>query len=871
MKWMDSQQLRKAFLKYFHEQDHEVVASGSLIPEHDDHTLLFTNAGMVQFKNVFLGEDVRPYSRVVSCQRCVRAGGKHNDLENVGYTKRHHTFFEMLGNFSFGDYFKREAIQFAWTFLTEVLNIPEERLWVTVFRDDQDSEAIWLEEMKIDPSRFSRCGEKDNFWSMGDIGPCGPCTEIFYDHGPELEGGPPGSKHQDSDRYVEIWNLVFMQYNRDISGGLKPLPKPCVDTGMGLERLATVMQGVHDNYDIELFQHLLSALSELTGHDDFHNTSMRVIVDHIRSAAFLVADGVIPANEGRGYVLRRIIRRAIRHGHKLGMREPFFYKLTAPLIELMGEAYPLLVKTKSFIEQTLEREELQFASTLAKGLKIFDQIIETLPGSEIPGQAVFQLYDTYGFPPDLTADMARERDLTLDYVGFDLAMDRQRTQSQQASHFQPDQTEQLHIGGTTEFTGYENTCDDGRVITLLEDNKPVTKLDEGQKGVVVLDRTPFYAESGGQVGDQGYLYFDSGKFRVKDTKKKGRVYLHCGEMIEGSLQIKEQVHAEVDPSRQDIVLNHSATHLLHEALRRVLGEHVVQKGSLVEAARLRFDFAHSEPLTAEQLQAVEHLVNQQIRANLQSDVKVTSIDDARRSGAVALFDEKYDNEVRVISMGNFSTEVCGGTHVHHSGEIGLFKITAESASAAGIRRIEAVTGNEALSWIERSEAQLQQMSSILKVNRNEVANQLMQVLEQNKHLQRELATLKQQLAHQQSGSLVKQAVEILGVQVLAVKLPLVDRVTLRTMLDDLKQKLGSAAVILATVEAEKVQLAAVVSKDCLIYFNASELLNHVASQVGGKGGGRPELAEGGGDKPLELARALKSVAEWVKGKLAAKK
>ena len=818
--WMDSNHLRKTFLEYFMIEDHEIVPSSSLIPNNDP-TLLFTNAGMVQFKETFLGLEKRPYKRATSSQRCVRAGGKHNDLENVGYTKRHHTFFEMLGNFSFGDYFKEEAIQYAWRFLTEVLKLPKERLWITVYKEDKESEEIWLKKMKVDPKKFSRCGEADNFWSMGDTGPCGPCTEIFYDHGPEIPGGPPGSPDQDADRYVEIWNLVFMQYNRDAQGEMTPLPKPCVDTGMGLERIAAVLQGVHDNYEIDIFQLLLQALSKLVDCDDFADTSMRVIVDHIRSVSFLIMDGVTPSNEGRGYVLRRIIRRAIRHGYKLHQKDLFFYRLVESLVSIMGDAYPQLRKSKGLIEQVIKQEEIQFANTLSKGIKIFDQATADLSAEEIPGAVVFQLYDTYGFPPDLTADIARERGLSVDYVGFEAAMAKQREQSQQASQFSVDYTEQLHIVGKTEFIGFEALSGEAIVTTLLQDNKPVTTLKAGQMGVVVLDRTPFYAESGGQVGDTGYLYFDSGHFRVKDTKSKGPAVLHFGELVKGQLQTKEKVKAEVDPSRHATVLNHSATHLLHEALRRILGEHVAQKGSLVEAKRLRFDFSHPNGLTDEQIQATERLVNQQIRANFTTSKKVTSLDEAKSTGAMALFGEKYGDEVRVVSMGDFSTEICGGTHVHATGDIGLFKIISETACAAGIRRIEAVTGDEALLWVERGETQLSELGAILKSNRTEVLSKVNQALDQNRNLTKALARLKQQLVQQQSGALSDQAIEVSGVKVLAIDLGNVDRETLRSTLDQMKQDFDRYAIVLAAVKEQTVQLVAGVSKDCLEHFTAT--------------------------------------------------
>ncbi len=866
--YMNSNQLRQIFIEYFKKLDHEVVSSSSLVNENDP-TLLFTNSGMVQFKDVFLGIDRCPYQRAVSIQKCMRAGGKHNDLENVGYTSRHHTFFEMLGNFSFGDYFKREAIDYAWRFLTEVLELPKERLWVTVFGNDPESEAIWLKEMKIDPQRFSRCGEKENFWQMGDSGPCGPCTEIFYDHGPTVAGGPPGSPDADGDRYVEIWNLVFIQYNRDLTGKLHLLAKPSVDTGMGLERIAAVMQGVHDNYDIELFQYLLKTLGSLIGNEDFRNTSMRVIVDHIRSAAFLIADGVIPSNEGRGYVLRRIIRRAVRHGYKLGQQETFFYQLVTPLIKVMGDAYPEPYRTQPIIEQVICQEEIQFSRTLSKGLKILDQEMAELSHREIPGEMIFQLYDTYGFPLDLTADIARERNFTMDYTGFNKAMERQREQSQQAQQFTLDHTQKVHISGETEFIGYETLNAEASVTVLFEDNKPVTVLNEGRKGVVVLDRTPFYAESGGQVGDRGYLFFEFGKFRVKDTQKQGVVYLHIGEMVKGTLHVKDKVEAKVDSSRFDIMRNHSATHLLHEALRRVLGNHVMQKGSLVEAKHLRFDFSHPRPMIRQELQAVEKLVNQQIQANLTSNVNVMTPEEAKEFGALALFGERYRERVRVLKMGDFSTEICGGTHTKRTGEIGLFKIVSESACAAGVRRIEAVTGQVALSYIETEEEELENLSNLLKTNRDKLILKLNQVLEENRNREKELIKLKRQMASQQLSYLINEAVDIQGVKVLTSKVEAVDHDTLRAMVDELKQKLRKAAIVLAIVEKDRVQLISGVTKNSLDYFNATELLMSVAVQVGGRGGGRPDMAQGGGDSPERLNEALDSVYEWVKEKLTA--
>jgi len=869
-KRLNSNELRQLFIEYFKSHSHEIVSSSSLVPANDP-TLLFTNAGMVQFKDVLLGLEKRSYTRATSVQRCMRAGGKHNDLENVGYTARHHTFFEMLGNFSFGDYFKREAIEFAWTFLTEVLEVPQDRLWVTVYRDDKESEDIWLKEMKVDPKRFSRCGEKDNFWQMGDTGPCGPCTEIFYDHGHKIPGGPPGSPDADGDRYVEIWNIVFMEYDRDLNGKLHPLPQRSVDTGMGLERIAAVMQGVHDNYDIDLFQGLLKVLANLINYKDFHDTSMRVIVDHIRASAFLIADGVIPSNEGRGYVLRRVIRRAVRHGYRLGQTEPFFYKLTGALTEVMGDAYPELIKARPMIEQIIQQEEIQFSKTLTKGLKILDEDISKLTSREIPGELIFQLYDTYGFPPDLTADIAKERDLKMDYAGFNAAMERQRDQSLQAQQFSVDKTQKVHIGGETKFVGYEDLIAEATVTTLLQNNQPISLLKTGEKGIVVLDQTPFYAESGGQVGDSGYLYFETGSFRVKDTKKQGNVHLHFGEVVKGQLRTKERIRAEVDTTREAIMLNHSATHLLHEALRRVLGEHVMQKGSLVEAKRLRFDFSHPRAMTLQEIQATERLVNQQIRANLKSTVTEMTPDEAKKRGALALFGERYGKQVRMLEMGDFSLEICGGTHVEYTGRIGLFKIVSESACGSGVRRIEAVTGKAAILYVESEEERLNQMSDLLKTNPNNVVNKLNQLLENHRVLEKTLLKLKSQVANQQTSKLAEEAVNIAGLNVLAVQLRSVDRDTMRNTLDQLKQALGSAAVVLAGVKENKVQIVAGVTKDYTSRISAVSLLNQVAEQVGGKGGGRPDLAQGGGDAPQSLSQALKSVVPWVEKKLIEKK
>lgn len=868
MKSMTSEQIRIAFKHYFEQLNHTPVSSSSLVPANDP-TLLFTNSGMVQFKDTFLGLEERPYQRAVSVQRCVRAGGKHNDLENVGHTKRHHTFFEMLGNFSFGDYFKREAIHFAWNFLTHELKIPAERLWITVYKDDPESESIWLQEMKISPQRLTRCGEKDNFWSMGEVGPCGPCTEIFYDHGPSIPGGPPGSPNHDDDRYVEIWNLVFMQFDRNIAGKLKPLPKPCVDTGMGLERIAAVMQGVHDNYDIDTFKFLLNVLSQLIGYKDQQSPSMRVIVDHIRSISFLIADGVIPSNESRGYVLRRIIRRAVRHGYKLGQQKPFLHHLVDPLVECMGDTYPEIVHAKPLIQQLIKQEEEQFSHTLENGLKVFDEIVQNLASSQIPGDVVFQLYDTFGFPIDLTGDLAKELNLSVDYVGFEKAMEKQRSQSQQTHQFKALHTQQLHIPGVTEFTGYDKMEDESEITALLQDERPVNQLDKGQKGIVTLTRTPFYAESGGQVGDTGIIYSAEGQFKVKDTQKHGQVYLHYGFVLEGKLRLHDAVRAVVDPTRFNTMLNHSATHLLHEALRRILGVHVTQKGSFVAPDHLRFDFACSKPLTLEQIKQIEGLVNQEIHANLPTTVEEHTLEDAKKKGAVALFGEKYGARVRVVAMGNFSQEVCGGTHVHHTSQIGLFKITSQSALASGIRRLEAVTGQYALDWINETERLLQDICATLKIERAKVTEKISQILIEQKNLVKELAQLKQQFAVKQGENLLQQVLQIGEIQLLAVEVKAHSREDLRHTLDMLKQKIPSGAIILATIIEDKVQLIAWVSKHCLPYFTAVELLNQVTSVIDGRGGGKPDLAQGGGDNPSALPTALKKIPDWIKNKIAA--
>jgi len=872
-----SAELRQAFLSFFKERGHEIVPSSSLVPGNDP-TLLFTNAGMVQFKDVFLGQDKRNYNRATSSQRCVRAGGKHNDLENVGYTARHHTFFEMLGNFSFGDYFKEDAINYAWSFLTETLNLPKEKLWVTVYKDDDEAANIWLNKIGVSEDRLTRIGDKpggkqyesDNFWSMGDTGPCGPCTEIFYDHGPDVAGGPPGTPEEYGDRYIEIWNLVFMQYDRDKSGTLNPLPKPSVDTGMGLERLAAVMQGVHSNYEIDLFQHLIKATAKVTGCKDLENNSLRVIADHIRSCVFLIVDGVIPSNEGRGYVLRRIIRRAIRHGHKLGMRDAFFYKLVAALTKEMGDAYPELVKAQDTVERLLKQEEERFAETLDNGMAILEQAIVDMKGKEIPGEVVFKLYDTYGFPADLTNDIARERGLTLDEAGFEKAMEAQRAQARAASSFAVDYGHTINIEGKTEFTGYDHLEDNAKVVALFAEGKAVDQLNEGQEGLLVLDRTPFYAESGGQAGDHGQLRASGGAaFTVVDTQKQGKdIFAHIGQVNQGVLKVGDSLAAQVDgESRQSTALNHSATHLLHAALRQLFGEHVNQKGSLVNAERLRFDFSHFEPVTPEQLRDIENLVNHHIRLNHEVVTRLMDQEKAKASGAMALFGEKYDDEVRVLSMGDFSVELCGGTHVKRTGDIGILKIVSESGIAAGVRRIEAVTGQHALDWLGEGEQHLQDISAMVKGSRDSVSDKVSQVITKSRELEKELDQLKAKLASSQGSDLASQAEAIAGIKVLAARLDGVDPKSLRDTVDQLKNKLGTAAIVLATVKADKVSLIAGVTKDATDKIKAGELVNQVAQQVGGKGGGRPDMAQAGGSQPENLDSALASVYDWAKAQL----
>jgi len=872
---MKCAEIRSKFLGFFHEHGHEIVPSSSLVPANDP-TLLFTNAGMVQFKDVFLGQDNRSYTRATSSQRCVRAGGKHNDLENVGYTARHHTFFEMLGNFSFGDYFKRDAIKFAWEFLTDVMKLPPEKLWVTVYQDDDEAADVWLKEIKVDPARFSRIGDKpggkqyesDNFWAMGDTGPCGPCSEIFYDHGPEIPGGPPGTPEEDGDRYIEIWNLVFMQYDRTPDGNLNPLPKPSVDTGMGLERLAAVLQGVHNNYDIDLFSNLIKFVAALANEKDLTNKSLRVIADHIRSAAFLITDGVVPSNEGRGYVLRRIIRRAIRHGHKLGLRDAFFYKLVAPLAKEMGDAYPELVKAQSNVEKVLLQEEQRFAETLDQGMTILEEAIGELKGNVIPGETVFKLYDTFGFPVDLTADIARERELSLDMEEFEKAMSAQRERARKAGKFEASYHDKLDVKGATEFTGYDHVEDEGKILYLFKDGSAVNELNIGEQGVVVLDRTPFYAESGGQVGDEGLLESGKSVFKVQDTQKQQDVYTHIGEVSSGQIKVGDKVKAIINNSeRRQIAFNHSATHLLHAALRKLLGEHVTQKGSLVDADRLRFDFSHFAPVSPDELNAIEDLVNEKIRANYAVDTQLMKQDEAMAAGAMALFGEKYGDVVRVLSMGDFSVELCGGTHVSRTGDIGLFKITSETGVAAGVRRIEAVSGPGALQWVRNNENNIHQLASLVKGSQDTLTEKVKQLLDKNRQLEKEVEQLKGKLASSQGSDLLSQAEEVDGIKVLAARLDGVDPKSLRDTMDQLKNKLGSAAIVLAAVNGEKINLVAGVTSDQTNRIKAGNLVNAVAQQVGGKGGGRPDMAMAGGNNPAALDGALNSVSHWVREQL----
>lgn len=869
-------EIRQAFLDFFHSKGHQVVASSSLVP-HNDPTLLFTNAGMNQFKDVFLGLDKRNYSRATTSQRCVRAGGKHNDLENVGYTARHHTFFEMLGNFSFGDYFKHDAIQFAWELLTSEkwFALPKERLWVTVYESDDEAYEIWEKEVGIPRERIIRIGDNkgapyasDNFWQMGDTGPCGPCTEIFYDHGDHIWGGPPGSPEEDGDRYIEIWNIVFMQFNRQADGTMEPLPKPSVDTGMGLERIAAVLQHVNSNYDIDLFRTLIQAVAKVTGATDLSNKSLRVIADHIRSCAFLIADGVMPSNENRGYVLRRIIRRAVRHGNMLGAKETFFYKLVGPLIDVMGSAGEDLKRQQAQVEQVLKTEEEQFARTLERGLALLDEELAKLSGDTLDGETAFRLYDTYGFPVDLTADVCRERNIKVDEAGFEAAMEEQRRRAREASGFGADYNAMIRVDSASEFKGYDHLELNGKVTALFVDGKAVDAINAGQEAVVVLDQTPFYAESGGQVGDKGELKGANFSFAVEDTQKYGQAIGHIGKLAAGSLKVGDAVQADIDEARRArIRLNHSATHLMHAALRQVLGTHVSQKGSLVNDKVLRFDFSHNEAMKPEEIRAVEDLVNTQIRRNLPIETNIMDLEAAKAKGAMALFGEKHDERVRVLSMGDFSTELCGGTHASRTGDIGLFRIISESGTAAGVRRIEAVTGEGAIATVHADSDRLSEVAHLLKGDSNNLADKVRSVLERTRQLEKELQQLKEQAAAQESANLSSKAIDVNGVKLLVSELSGVEPKMLRTMVDDLKNQLGSTIIVLATVVEGKVSLIAGVSKDVTDRVKAGELIGMVAQQVGGKGGGRPDMAQAGGTDAAALPAALASVKGWVSAKL----
>jgi len=866
---MSAAAVRRAFLEFFLERGHTVVPSSSLVPGNDP-TLLFTNAGMVQFKDVFLGKDRRDYVRAASSQRCVRAGGKHNDLENVGYTARHHTFFEMLGNFSFGDYFKRDAIRFAWDFLTGVLKLDPARLWFTVYKDDDEAAQIWLQEIGVPAARLARMGEDSNFWSMGDTGPCGPCSEIFYDHGPQIPGGPPGSPDEEGDRFVEIWNLVFMQFDKSADGKLTALPKPSVDTGMGLERIAAVMQGVHSNYDIDLFKSLIRAAASLANTSDLQSSSLRVIADHIRACTFLIVDGVLPSNEGRGYVLRRIIRRAVRHGYKLGIQEPFFYKLVPVLDQEMGSAFPELTRARAHAERVLKQEEERFAETLANGMGLLEGAIKRTAGKVIDGETVFKLYDTYGFPADLTADIARERGLSIDQAGFDSAMEQQRRRSQAASKFNVDLGGGATVDSRTLFQGYDGLDAEGHVIALLKGGAVVEQLNAGELGEVVLDRTPFYAEAGGQVGDAGELSGPGVRFIVEDTQRRGTAHSHIGRVADGKIRAGDTLGAHVDGARRRATaLNHTATHLLHAALRQVLGTHVQQKGSLVAPDRLRFDFSHFQAISPAELQEIERLVNREIRGNAVAETQLMSYDNAVAAGAMALFGEKYDKDVRVLRVGDFSMELCGGTHVQRAGDIGLFKIVSEGGVAAGVRRIEALTGEAAVEYVEQNDAMLKDVAGLVRGNREDVKDKVRDALERIRQMEREIRTLKDRLASGKGVDLASGAVDVGGVKVVAMKVEGADAAALRTAVDQLKDKLRSAVVVLASVEnAAKVTIVAGVTPDQTARVRAGELVGAIAAQIGGRGGGRPEFAQAGGNNPAALDAALAQVPELVRAKLA---
>ncbi len=868
---LSTSDIRQKFLSYFESKGHEIVASSPLVPG-NDATLLFTNAGMVQFKDLFLGIEKRGYNRATTSQRCVRAGGKHNDLENVGYTARHHTFFEMLGNFSFGDYFKEDAIKYAWEFLTEVLGLPADKLWITVFEEDDEAYDLWAKKIGVPEERIARIGAKDNFWQMGDTGPCGPCSEIFFDHGPEVFGGPPGTPDEDGDRYIEIWNLVFMQFDRSADGTLTPLPKPSVDTGMGLERIAAVLQHVHNNYEIDLFAELLTHVQQVTGASDADSPSLKVIADHIRSCAFMIVDGVLPSNEGRGYVLRRIIRRAARHGHNLGAAEPFFHKLVAPLAELMGDAFPELVKAQSAVTDALLAEELRFAETLSQGMKILEDDLTRLQGDTVPGDVLFKLYDTFGFPLDLTADIARERGLKVDESGFELQMEAQRSRARAASQFSGSAAVAVNTSVQSSFTGYQHTADTGIVKELFVNGEAVNSIAfEGESEdsvVVVLDKTPFYGESGGQVGDNGMLRAAGAEFSVADTQKSANAILHHGSLLSGSLSCGDEVAASVDENRRDAtVRNHSATHLLHSGLRRSLGDHVQQKGSLVTPGYLRFDFSHGEPVSQEVLAEIETWVNEQVRVNSGASIAEMSMDEALQKGATALFGEKYGEVVRVVELGEHSTELCGGTHVNRTGDIGSFRIIGETGVASGVRRIEALTGAAAVDFTAKEHRTIQRIAGNLKTPVEKVDERVMLLAEQNRELTKELDKLKSKLASQAGDSMVDDAVEIDGIKVLATELENADVKTMREAMDKLKDKLGTAAIVLGAKDGDKVRVIAGVTKDATSRIKAGDLVNHVATQVGGKGGGRPDLAQAGGSEPEKLAAALASVADWISGQL----
>ncbi|WP_272520550.1 alanine--tRNA ligase [Providencia sp. PROV223] len=869
-------EIRQAFLDFFHTKGHQVVSSSSLVPNNDP-TLLFTNAGMNQFKDVFLGLDKRAYSRATTAQRCVRAGGKHNDLENVGYTARHHTFFEMLGNFSFGDYFKHDAIRFAWELLTseEWFNLPKERLWVTVYATDDEAYDIWNKEIGVPVERIIRIGDNkgapyasDNFWQMGDTGPCGPCTEIFYDHGDHIWGGPPGSPEEDGDRYIEIWNLVFMQFNRQSDGTMEPLPKPSVDTGMGLERISAVLQHVNSNYEIDIFRDLIAAAAKATGATDLENKSLRVIADHIRSCAFLVSDGVIPSNEGRGYVLRRIIRRAVRHGYMLGAKDTFFYKLVAPLINVMGSAADELGRQQAMVEKVLKTEEEQFARTLERGLQLLDEELASLKEDTLDGEAAFRLYDTYGFPIDLTADVCRERNIKVDEEGFERAMEDQRRRARESSGFGADYNSLIKVDKRSEFSGYQYDEQQATITALYKDGQPVDSLNAGEEGLVILDKTAFYAESGGQVGDTGYLNNDSASFKVTDTQKYGQAIGHIGKVEAGSLVVNHRITAFVDSARRDAIrLNHSATHLLHAALRQVLGDHVSQKGSLVNDKYLRFDFSHFEAMTQDQLRQVEDIVNAQIRKNSEIETELMDLEGAKAKGAMALFGEKYEERVRVLSMGDFSIELCGGTHARRTGDIGLFRILSESGTAAGVRRIEATTGTTAIESIHNQSEQLSAIAHLVKGDMNSLVEKVKAALDKSRQLEKEIVQLKDQQASQESASLSSKAKDVKGVKLLVTQLGDTDPKLLRTMVDDLKNQLKSAIIVLSTTSGDKVSMIVGVTNDLTAKVKAGDLISHIAGQVGGKGGGRPDMAQAGGTDVNALPTAMASVEEWVEARL----